>query len=229
MALTLKQKVQIDQTALYLWITDKTGEYDAVDNDTGWGNLPDNPNLYQSCLLCYVEYQATAGAEEASPVSAQFIYDPSALNSDEKIFQFNYLNDGHYKSWLIRLMVTTDGVTSVDGITISEGDYFYMSGVIYQKLSGQNVEVTDYQPLTEDANLTKTMCNSFWSGKASKEHADKYQEYKEKLVGPCNENTIFQEMVMLREDIGGAFYAFKSGLTVGAQKVAETNIDTYNL
>ena len=230
MALILKQKVQIDsQAGKYLWVTNTTGEYDAADNEGGWGNPPDNPNLNQSCLLCYVEYQATDGVQESSPVSAQFIFDSLATNDEEKIFQFNYISDGHYKTWLIRLMVTNDGVTSIDGVTIVDGDYFYMSGVIYQKVSGQNVVVTDYQPLTEDPNLVKGMCDSFWQACAGIEYADQYFDYTEKRKGPCNENTLFQTCVQLREDIQGAFYAFKNGLTVAAQKAAETNIDKYNL
>ena len=227
MAHTIKQKIQIDATTLYLWITDQTGEYDPAINDTGWGDP--NPELNESCLLCYLERQASEGVEEATPVSAQFIYDPVADNADEKQFQFNYINDGWYKSWLIRLMVTIDGITSVDGATILDGDYFYMSGIIYNKVAGENIVVTDYKELTEDIGLTMTMCDSYWSSKGAQKRVDDYYEYIGKRTGPCNENTVFSEVVMLREDIQGGQWAFKSGLTTHSQKLAESLIDIHNL
>ena len=229
MGLVLKQKIQIDSTALYLWITDKTGEHDVVDNDEGWGDPPDNPHLWQSCLLCYVERQASEGGQAANPVGAQYLYDANAGNDKETVFQFFYPADGYYKTWMIRLMVTADGTTSVDGITINDGDYFYMSGTIYEKVAGENVEIIDYSVITEDENVTQTMCETLWQGRLAMKRADDYHEYREKRRGPCNENTVFQELVMVREDIQGAEWGFKGGLTADAQKIVEENLDRYNI
>lgn len=229
MGLVIKQNIQIDSTVLYQWITDKTGEYDVDDNDEGWGDPPDNPHLYQSCLLCYVERQASAGVQAASPVGAQFIFDSGAGNDKETVFQFNYLGDGYYKIWLSRLMVTNDGITSLDGITLLDGHYFYLSGTIYQKVAGVNVEVTDYSAIVADENVVQTMCETLWQGQLSQKRADDYQEYRLKRRGPCNENTVFQSIVMLREDIQGAEWGFKGGLTTDANAVVEDNLDRYNL
>jgi len=229
MGLVIKQLNQIDSTAQYLWVTDKTGEYDAASNDEGWGNPPDNPHLNQSCLLCYVELQTSAGVQAASPVGAQFIFDSGAQNDKETVFQFFYLADGYYKTHLIRLMVTNDGVTSLGGISISEGDYYYMSGAIYKKVSGENVLVTDYSEVAADENVVQTMCQLLWQGHLSLKRADDYLEYRQKRKGPCNENTVFQELVMTREDIQGAEYAFKGGLVTEANRVVEDNSDRYNV
>jgi hypothetical protein len=229
MALTLKLLTQIASDVKDLFITDKTGEYDASDNTGGWG--APNPELNQSALLAQVVYKASTGDVSLEAVGSPIRYNPAASNTDESQFQFTYVNDGYHIHYLMRLPASNDGSFTLEGFGINEGDYFYFipQSDVYVKQSGENVLVTDYTVLIGDSNISQSLCEDLWLGELTVERSSLYLQYREDRNSGCDISSQFQELRALTEDLIGADYTFRSGLQIQAQDQVETLLSENNL
>lgn len=229
MSLTLKLLNQIGSGSENLFITDKTGEYDATDNTGGWG--VSNPELNESAILAQIVYKASGGDVSLEPVGSQLRFNSSANNADENQFQFTYFNDGYHIHYLMRLPVSNDGDFTLEGIGIVEGDYFYFvpQADVFRKIAGENVLVEDYKELIGASNVTQSNCEEFWLGRLSIERSNQYLQYREDRSSGCDISSQFQELRALTEDLIGSDYTFRSGLQVQAQDQVETLLDENNL
>lgn len=229
MALTLKFKTQIDSAADNLFITDKTGEYDAEDNTGGWGSP--NAELNQSAVLAQIIYKRSTGDVSLEPVGTQIRFNSGASNTDEYQFQFTYQNDGYHQQYLMRLPASNDGDFTLEGLGIVDGDYFYLvpQTDVYQKVAGVNVLVEDYTVLIGNENIIQTLCEDLWLGVLSVRRSELYLQYREDRSSGCDISSQFQELRALTEDLIGSDYTFRSGLQTQAQDQVETLLDENHL
>ncbi len=230
MPLVLKYKTQIDISAEFLWVTDKTGEYSSPDNEGGWGNP--NQELNQSALLTLINLKHSTGDIPLMPVGVQVKFSAASVNSQETMFQFNYESDGYHDMYLIRLPVSNDGLITLEGIGLSEGDYFYYTAQddIYQIVNLFPVLVEDYNVILDDiSNQINTRCQEIFLGLLSVQRSELYLKYREDRNEGCNVDNQFDTLRMLTEDLIGADYTFRSGLTTQAEDQTETLLDEYDV
>lgn len=239
MALGLKLLIQQDITGRSIWLTDKTGTYDVTTNPTGWGveNLAEQD---QSALVFHVIRNAEAGAEDVSAVSVDAYHNNLAADDDEATVEFNYLMDGWHTLTFFRLPVSDTGVNTIDTtpVALSEGDYFYYTGgsnanQVHKKVGSNNVLVTDYSEMIGNGDIVQVTCEAIFYNKIAIKANDKYKEYRDERDkrGRDSKNAVklLHDVLDLREDIRGADYAFRSGLTTQAQDIIETTIDEYDI
>ena len=233
MALGLKILIQVDISGGSLWFTDKTGEYDLTTNDTGWG--APNKELSESALVWSVVRNAMAGDEKVSPVSFDVFYDNIAGNTDETIVEFAYGLDGWYTITMFRLPVSNNNLDIIGGGTLVEGDYYYstLTSVVSQLISGSPVVVTDFEAMVGDVDITQVTCEEIFYSKLAIKANDLYKVYqaiRDTKGGEYKESrNALLDVTDLREDIRGADYAFRSGLTTQAQDIIETALTRYDI
>ena len=231
MALVVKSENVTNRASDRLWITEKSGLYDAADNTGGWGTP--NPDQSKSALVAIAIRKASAADEMFAPVSSAAFFNPSASNSDEHSTEFFYINDGVFYLYLIRIPVSNDGVTDLESNALSEGDYFYLTGSndIYQRVSSQNVLVPDYRVLIDISqdNVIKSFCQNYYGGQQTIARQQKYRDFQEARQGKMAEDPIFLKCYERTLDIISQEYSFRSGLLVDAQDQAETALDEYDI
>ena len=237
MALELNQLVQPDNTARYLWSTDKTGEYSAT-NLTGWGSP--NFELSESALgviaIARDEFRTVFGA-----VSPRWKFNDVATNADENVFQMTYEKDSIIDVYMIRLMVSYDDIITVDGVTLQEGNYYYNAteAAVYKLEAGLVAvlvedmrELVDALPVIEalDGNTISVLCTDAYVIKLAVEYGKEYKAYTVKRKEGCDDlKTIFFNLLNFKEDIIGARRSYTSGLFSQAQSIIETLTEEKNI
>ena len=249
MGLELNQLVQPDYSAQYLWVTDKTGAYDATSNATGWGDVGDpaaNFRLNESALGVVVIARDAARTVFGN-VSPQWKFSSSADPDTENQFQISYVMDSVIDVYSIRLMVanhtpeTTDPIISLDSITMGVGDYWYNNtdSKVYKKVDGVTtpVEVTDMRELVDalstleaGGNTVSVLCTDAYVIKLAVEYGKEYKNYVIKRKEGCSDlKTIFFNMLNFKEDIIGARRSYTSGLFSQTQDIIETLTEEKNI
>ena len=237
LSLSLEYKILVDGTKVY--VTDKTGSYSAT-NTGGWGSP--NYNLYDSCLLCLPIRKGSSGDSlfEAVNPASYYIYDISALNTEEKIFEFVFESDGVIDFCLMRLPVSTNHTTFTTGGSIANGDYYLYDGTsdgIYKKVGASYVLIdpADYKLIPYDTNVTsqyivKTISSDITTPQLAIKAQSLYKDYIIERKKNCDDaEPLFQEILKLHEDIRGSYYTFWSNLPVEAQNQVEDLLDKYEL
>lgn len=231
MALILKKpKYQISVDATRLFVTDITGQYDAVTNPTGWG--APNSELSESAVVMYVARVLDGVETEMTPVGNIAVYDSGAANSKETKLEFVFSMDGHLKIVIFRLPVSLDGSTKVEGGNLEEGEFFYWSNgdIIWQIESGVPVakEVTD---LIGEVSVVQSTCEDLVFPKLAIKYNTDYTEYmEERDDDDCdNAETLFQNLLHFRLDLAGAKYRFKNGSVGSAEDIIESLLKKHDL
>jgi len=231
MALVIKSENLSNRAADRLWITERSGLYDAIDNPGGWG--APNPDQDVSAFVAIAIRKASVADEMLLPVSSAAFFNPTAGNSDEHSTEFYYINDGVYDFYLIRLPVSNDGVTDLESNALGEGDYFYLTGSndIYQRTGSQNVLVPDYRVLIDisQSNVIQNYCQNYYGGQQTIARQQKYREYKIARQGKMAEKPIFFDCYERTLEIISQEYSFRSGLLIDAQNQVETALDEYDI
>jgi hypothetical protein len=230
MALTIKFKTQADREADRLWLTDLTGEYNAETNTGGYGTP--NVDLHDICLLAIIQRNASYGVEQLQFIPQPFIYNPSADNDFQTVFEALYINDGWHSMNLVALPVSTNGDVDQQGNTILEGQNFYwtqFAGIFLKGRLNVNIPVENYEEVLEQDDLVTTKCEDFFMSKALVYREEQYIDYRKIRKGVCEPNSVFNEMREITEDVISSDLTFRSGLMVQAQDQAETLIDEKNL
>lgn len=238
MALQLKFKTQQDRGAERLWLTNLTGEYNATDNQGGFGiaGTP-NPDLGQICLLAIIQRNASSGAQNLEAVGSATQYNPSAVNTDENVFEFVYINDGWHSMNLVVLPASSNQTTDQLGAEIQVGQYYYytVDNTVYLKVSLTNpeqdtpIEEEDYPEVLNQVDIITTRCEDVFLSKLSVQREDQYIDYRKTRKGVCTPDQQFNAMRELTEDLISIDYTFRSGLMVQSQDQTETILDEQNL
>jgi len=239
MPLSLKLEYSILNDGTRIYVTDKTGEYDATCNTGGWGGA--NKNLYESCILALVIRKSSGGNQLFEKTASLFYYyQPGALNSYETEFEFVFALDGVLDLCLMRVPVSTNHSTYIDGGSPAEGHYYYYSGSvgdgpgIYKRLGGTYSLVLndDYVtlPYQVSASVTKTIVTDIATPLLAIEAQKLYKQYRVEREKDCDDaEPLFQEIVKLNEDMRGAYYTFWSNLSTEAQNQVEDLLDKYQI
>lgn len=232
MTLVLKALNQPDIQGQRLWMTEVVGEYVVTTNEGGHGIAGSpNPDLANSAIVAIAIRNDSTGPQMLVPVTSAAKYNPGAGNADQTEFEFFYINDGWHSLYLMRLPVSSDGDTDLDGADVDEGDYYYHSvnlGV-YQKVSGAPMLVVDYSVMIDVSNIIQTKCEDFFQSGLSGNRAEKAIALQGLRKTNCSEDPKFQELRGLTEDIISNDYTFRSGLTTEAQNQVEMNLDEFNV
>jgi len=237
MSLELKGLPQISQDGKYYWFTGKTGEYDAVNNITGWGDP--NFELAQSALLLFI-YRMENPKVLATAIGGMVKHNPSWLNSDEPVFQADYLHDGYTQFNYVRLMVSIDDAQSIDTIpaVFTEGDYWYnsVSGEIKQLVSAVPVvqDLTDPDALDAIAasgSVVYLLCERLYAKQLAVEKNRKYQQMVEarrkKNTEQINRLRIDQIDILL--GVTDADYQMRYGFKLNAHDTIDSLLDDFKL
>jgi hypothetical protein len=230
MALELSSSFTFSKTGKSIFVKDATGEYNATTNPTGWGTP--NQNLNESCLVCLVSRKDSGGDQISGPISpsAHFVYDALATNATEKSFEIEWINDGVVDVVLVRLPVTLDGTNYVDTGVVTEGDFYYYNGDVYQFVDSVGVLVEDWSVLITEGGLIRDICNDVATPMLAIKAQEIYKQYvDEREKDPDDALPILQEFQKLQADIQGLYYTFWSGLTVQAQNQIEDLLDKYEI
>lgn len=234
MALILKGLPQISQDGISVWFTDKTGAYNASSNEGGWG--APNVELNQSALLSIVYYLTNP----KEIVNAEAKHQSGATNATEITFQADYLKDGHYEFYSIRLPVSADDTNSIDTIPVvfSEGDTWYNSvdGLVKQIVSAAVVtlDLTDTDVLDAiiaDTSLTSLLCDQQFFKDLAVEKNTRYTRMRKarREEDSSQVTRMRQDMVDIVMGTSTAAYQFSFGLKVESQDTIETLLDDFNL
>ena len=230
MPLSLTFKIQTDADGESLWITDQTGEYNDPDNITGWGTP--NLELDETALAVLVHRSDADGLVNLLPVSYDAFYNGSATNTDETTFQLFIGRDGRHLAYLFALPVSNNGTDIiVSGTTLNDGDYFYWNTntAVYKIENSAPVQVTDYSEMVSNVNIVQSLCQDLILPDLTKKKHELYREYKDPRSKRCNDDDTFQEVLMLQQDIQGADYSFRSGLTTQSEEIIDTLLNEYAL
>lgn len=234
MALTLKSEYSILNDGTKIYVTDKTGAYNATTNPTGWGTP--NYQLAQSCLLCVVIRQSSSG-EQLFTGSSYYVYDNTLPNTEETEFVFTFALDGVLDICLVRLPVSTDHANYLDGGTAANGDYYLYAGTgdtpgIYYRIGGTYslVPSTDYIEIPYENGTLSNIYTDITTPLLAIEAQTLYKSYRVEREKDCDDaEPLFQEILKLHEDIRGAYYTFWSDLTAEAQNQVESLLDKYKI
>lgn len=225
-----KPKFQISVDATQIFVTDITGQYDAITNTGGWG--APNPELSESAVIMYVVRVLDGVETEMTPVGNIAVYDPGATNTKETKLEFVFSIDGHLKIIIFRLPVSLDGSTKVEGGNLGEGDFFYWNNgdIIWQIESGFPVakEVTD---LIGEGSVVQSTCESLPFPKLALKYNADYTTYmEERDDDDCDDaEMLFQNLLHFRVDLAGAAYRFKNGSVGSAEDIIESLLKKHDI
>jgi hypothetical protein len=241
MALILKSEFSISTSGSKIYVTDKTGAYNATTNPGGWG--ASNVFLSDTCLLALVIRKASSGLQLFSS-DAYYIYDAAADNADENNFEFTFALDGVLDICLIRLPISDDDAVYYDsGDSILDGEFYYntINDGVYKMESGTPVLVLGgttkdttrilqipYAQTTSNfyTSVTTDITTPLLAIQAQK----LYKQYRVEREKNCDDaEPLFQELLKLHEDIRGSYYTFWSNLTAEAQGQVESLLDEYQI
>jgi hypothetical protein len=218
MALELELKAISDQRAEIIWVFDKTGAYDVTQNPTGWGDP--NPELNETCLMVYAE-RVVDGSDNVvcQIITNQFVFDASAVNTEEKQFQILYDADGHYVITLLRIPVSEDGTTNLEGDDLEDGDYVYHESVLKKMVSGTLEPVDDYTELIGLEGVIQETCEKLFTKKAEVLYNKKYREFMDVRNANTEDIDHYQEVIDdIKFSIAGAVYQFQGNLKAAARE-----------
>lgn len=239
MPLSLKLEYSILNDGSRIYVTDKTGEYDAACNPGGWG--ASNKNLNESCILTLVIRKSSTGNQLFDKTAALYYsYQPSASNSTETEFEHIFQLDGVLDISILRLPVSTNHTTYVDTGSPVDGHYYYYSGSagtgpgIYKREGGEYNLITaeDYAtlPYQVSASIIKTIVTDVATPLLAIEAQKLYKQYRVEREKDCDDaEPLFQEIVKLHEDMRGSYYTFWSNLPAEAQNQVEDLLDKYQI
>lgn len=232
MALTVKPEFAVKIDAQSIYVTDKTGEYDATTNPGGWG--APNQNQYESCLVCLVVAKKSDGDLLFTPISptVPYVYDDGVANSYERTFEVKNITDSVLEVYIIRLPVSTDQINYVDGGTIAEGDHFYFSGEIYKRDGGEDLVFEDYIDLIDatTTGLIKGLCSDAVTAQLALHRQSMYKEYRLEREKDCDDaEPLAKEIDYLDMDLQGLYYVFACDLKVEAQNQIEDLLDKFEI
>lgn len=229
MALSLTEKYQITVDGTTIVVTDTTGAYDADTNPGGWGDP--NPELNESAIVALVRRVVDDVETSFTPVGNYAVYDPAAVNTKQTQFNFTILNDGHIKMYVFRLPVSTDGINSVSGEDINEGDFFYWNnGSLIWKILGGSAVAATVEDLIGVDTVVQTLCEDLIFPKLSLKYNELYNHYRQIRDESCNDaERLFQKLLRLRLDLAGAKYMFRSGLIESSEDKIQTLLKKYDL
>jgi hypothetical protein len=231
MALVLTFKTEPNSSGDRLWITDRTGQYDAVANPEGWGDPPpgNNHDLNASGLAVLILRKDSAGDQRLLAVSSDALFNPGAANDFENVFEFYFVNDGTHDMYMWRLPVSADGITDLETNSLIEGDYFYHSiNQDVERVTATIPEIiTDYTEMIDypQTNLYQTLCQDIFSPRSAIKRQQEYRDYQAARQGNCAENPLFLKSMETTLDIISGEYSFRSGLLMEAQRQVETLLD----
>lgn len=230
MAIIIKQKVSQDREGERVWITDITGEHNDPDNLGGYG--VDNPNLNTLCIVSVIGYNHSEGVQYLDFVGSQFIYDGSASNDKETLFEALYKNDGWHSANLCILPVSQNQNQDINSNQLNVGDYFLYTDTnkIHVKTGDSlSEEVEDINTVITAPNVQLTLCEEFLQSKLLIFREQEYAEYRRERTAVCAPSALFNEIREVTEDIISSEYTFRSGLKVEAQDQIELILDEKNL
>jgi len=235
MALEFKIESKIDGSGNPLYLTDKTGAYVVTDNEGGWG--APNPERSLNALMAIVEKIVHVDGEPntfLSPITNQIVYNPALTNTSETNFQFQMGVDGGHIQYFLLIPVSSDGITTLEGDTILENWYFYMTdGFIYQKNSvGDNVVVDDYSVLVDPTNTfapEQANCQRMWTPKLNIKEGKIYNDYRLARENCEDQRDVLLEGIELGYNVKHANGLFYQGLQLEAEDVIETQRERYGL
>lgn len=239
MPLSLKPEYSILNDGSTIYVTDKTGEYDAACNPGGWGGP--NKNLGESCLLFLVIRKSSTGNQLFDrKENLYYFYNSYAFNSDETEFEGVFELDGVLDICLVRLPVSANHATYVDFGSPVNGHYYYYSGGmgsgpgIYKREGGEyNMSTLDEIaaiPYQVSGSVIKTIVTDIATPLLAIEAQKLYKQYRVEREKDCDDaEPLFQEIVKLHEDMRGAYYTFWSNLPAESQNQVEDLIDKYKI
>ena len=233
MALEFKIETKIDGSGNPIYLTDKTGAYVVTDNEGGWG--APNPERNLNALMAIVEKITVEGVNTfLTPITNQIVYNASVDNTYETTYQFQIGNDGGHIHYFLLLPVSSDGIITLEGDTIQENEYFYMTdGNVYQKQAGgTNTVVDDYSVLVDTSNVnrpTQANCQKLWTPQLGIKAGEIYNDYREARGNCEDQNELLLEGVELNYNIKHANGLFYQGLQLEAEDVIVTNRERYGL
>lgn len=224
MALVLKKpKYQITVDTTQVFVTDITGAYDAVDNTGGWG--APNFRLDQSAIAVLVQRVLDGVGTDMTPVANIEVYDPAAANSKETRLDFNFSMDGHMKIVIFRLPVSLDGVTKVEGGSLTELEYFYWNNtsLIWQIVAGVPV-AKELSTLVGVGSVVQSTCEDLVFPKLAVKYNTDYTVYMQEVEDEdCDDGEeLFQALLHFRLDLAGAKYRFQNGSVGSAEDIIES-------
>ncbi len=236
MATELKGLPQISQDGKYHWFTDKTGEYDASSNDTGWGSP--NFELNQSALLVFW-YLMQNPKVLLDPVNGIVKHSPSLGNDDELVFQADYLQDGYHEIHSFRLMVSADDIQSIDTVPIvfTEGNYWYNSadGLVKQLVSAvpvtQDLTDTDVLDAIVASSVFHLLCERMFYKDLVVEKNNRYTlgRNARREDNTEQENRMRVDGMDILLGTGTADYQFRYGFKSQAHDTVESLLDDFEL
>jgi hypothetical protein len=214
-------KLTVSREGDRLYVTDKTGAYSAT-NITGWG--APNISLDQHAIAALI--QRVDETTENHVVVGVDVRHAQSGEAYEHQFEFEYLKDGDIRGYLFALKVTTDGTNYLSGGTVQDGDYFYYDGV-KQRVSGLNVDVTDYSVFIDDVNIPQGVDSDLMLKELGEKHADLYLDYSKSRD---EDGDLKDKSRDLYDDLFGAYKMYwTGGNTVGAVELVNKLYETYGL
>lgn len=215
--------------AKHIIVTDLTGAYSGT-NLGGWG--APNVELNQSCIFALVIRKASTGDEVFEGWTSLFVYDSGAANDKETGFDIKFALDGVLDIVIGRLPVSANGSTTVDTIPVAltEGMFFYYLGKVYKKVSGVNVEVTDYTDLVGEVGVLQSTCDDVLYPMLCLEQQSIYKEFVLEELEKCPDaDDLFNKSLRLYMEMVAVSRAFWSNLKIQAQDKLETLLTKYEI
>lgn len=205
-----------------IWVTDKTGAYDASLNVGGYG--APNEERANLAILCYVRRIPLEGDNiKMEQYGPEIIYNNSLPNTEESEWQVKIDRDSWYKISLIAIINSSAG--------LSTGQFYYDTATSEIKritTSGTEV-ITDYEELVDpdDSNIpNQSTCEKFlWM--STKIKLNKlWRQYKDGLEDvDCDAQAIFDRHTLTKENAISAHNQFWAGLQTESVKSIEELIE----
>ncbi len=161
-----------------IWVTDKSGVYDAANNAGGYGA----PNFTRGevALLLYVRRVPSSGDNvKMDHYGTEIVYNALLGDDYETEWEVSIPKGGRYLISMILLLE--------DKSTLSTGDYYYdsVNGVVKEVGASTDTEVTDYEVLVDEDNANKplqSVCDVLLFMDLEVRQDKLYREYKNKVV-----------------------------------------------
>jgi hypothetical protein len=241
MALELKAQLATDSTGRYLWTTDTTGEYDAVDNPGGHGDGGDgsgNSNLNEVAMM------VIGKVNNETPIYHDFIgtqvrYNASYTNDQQLQWQLNYKQDGWHTIYLIKLWASSNDVNSLDSYNartfiIDDMWYNVNESVVKVMESGgaRTLDLTnavDLELIIANENNVKATCQTMYYVDLFKKKEEfaliKRESRRNEDYQQENEARRNQTEILLQ--VASADWNYGGGNMYEAHDIVETLIDDF--
>ena len=216
MALELQNILEIEVDGSVFWITDDTGQYD-VNNLGGFG--APNEEIADICLFIFSEQIEDSGNTVVTVLSGQFA---TGLATFDHVFQLTLAEDGHYKTGMFSIPVSTDGVVTLAGATIVTDDIVFYQGKV-QKYNGATFdEITDFTLLYDEPNVAQVVRENLIYPDVMIARSALWKTYRDKRIENCEDlSDELKEIQILDLDIQGMEYDFRRGQLSTARVILE--------